>query len=77
MRTRTVALLGVLLGIVLTLATLKARDTGREIFFRLDRIEQYLSQQEMLRQLQQHTQPQSAPEQSHKGELSQPQQWKV
>lgn len=71
MHIRTATLLGVLGGILLTLLTLFVRDMSREIFFRLNRIEQYLSQQEMMRQHQQ-TIPQS-----HKGELRQPLYWKV
>lgn len=63
-------LIAFLVGVLITLVALTARDIVRVIDARLDRIEQYLSQQEMQRQL--HVLPQS-----HEGELNKPQQWKV
>ena len=62
-----------LAGILSTLGVLTVRDFVAEVRFRIDRIEQFLTQQEMLRQ---GMVPQSAP-QLEKGLLREPQRMKV
>ncbi len=75
---RVKMLIAFLAGMLCVLGVQFVRDFAAEVHFRLDHIEQYLSQREMLEQMQrQGVAPQSAPERSHKGELSQPQRWKV
>ena len=62
-----------LMGVLITLSVFYVRDSYSIINARLDRIEQYLSQQYFQ---QREVVPQSVPR-SHKGELSNPLQWKV
>lgn len=69
---RSKILAAFLAGVLFTLGVLTVRDYVAAVTFRLDRIEQYLTQQSMMQRIA----PQAAP-QSHKGEMRKPQQWKV
>jgi hypothetical protein len=77
MRIKTAIVLGALVGILLTLTAIKVADMSREIFSRLDRIENYLESHPIPRFEVPDGVPQSHRERSHKNELGQPQQWKV
>jgi hypothetical protein len=77
MRIRTAILVGVLVGTLATLTVLIVHDTFTLINRRIDNIENYLSAHPIPQlQLQEIPQPQSQKE-SHKGELSKPEQWKI
>jgi hypothetical protein len=78
MNIRTKVLVAFLAGTLTVWGVQSVRDFVVEVHTRLGAIEGYLAGQKMMRQMQQQgTQPQSHRERSHKGEISQPQQWKV